>query len=331
MQDNNSINKTKHHHHHRHHHRRKFWRIFGVVIAVVLVGILLVVGYAYRNIQNAANNAYNPVSLKNQDNGSLSSVLKNKKPISLLLLGTDTGEFGRTYKGRTDTMMIMVLDPQKNKTTIESIPRDMKVTLPDYPDYSPAKINSAYTYGGIEEVDKTINEYFKVPINAYVLVNMKGLVKAIDKVGGVDVVSPLSFDYEGYSFKKGVKYHMNGKKALQFGRMRYDDPKGDYGRQERQRLVIMALLKKSANVQSVLNKDFLDSVSHSMQTNLSFNDMTTLAANYRKATDSISSGYVKGTNDNEEGVSYQNVSVNERQRVSDKLRKALGLNEVTVK
>lgn len=331
MQDNNSINKTKHHHHHRHHHRRKFWRIFGVVIAIVLVGILLVVGYAYRNIQNAANNAYNPVSLKNQDNGSLSSVLKNKKPISLLLLGTDTGEFGRTYKGRTDTMMIMVLDPQKNKTTIESIPRDMKVTLPDYPDYSPAKINSAYTYGGIEEVDKTINEYFKVPINAYVLVNMKGLVKAIDKVGGVDVVSPLSFDYEGYSFKKGVKYHMNGKKALQFGRMRYDDPKGDYGRQERQRLVIMALLKKSANVQSVLNKDFLDSVSHSMQTNLSFNDMTTLAANYRKATDSISSGYVKGTNDNEEGVSYQNVSVNERQRVSDKLRKALGLNEVTVK
>lgn len=248
-----------------------------------------------------------------------------------MLLGTDTGEFGRTYKGRTDTMMLMVLDTQKNKTTIESIPRDMKVTLPDYPDYSPAKINSAYTYGGIDEVDKTINQYFKVPVNAYVLVNMKGLVKAIDKVGGVDVVSPLTFDYEGYSFKKGVKYHMNGKKALQFGRMRYDDPKGDYGRQERQRLVIMALLKKSANVQSILNKDFLDSVSHSMQTNLTFNDMTQLATSYRDATETISSGYVKGSNDNEEGVSYQSVSVNERQRVSDKLRHALGLKEVTVK
>ncbi|WP_276804371.1 LCP family protein [Lactobacillus hominis] len=330
MQDNKSENKHKHHHH-RHHHKKRGWKIFGAIIAVVLIGILLVVGYAYRNIQNAANNAYNPVNLKNQDNGSLSSVLKNKKPISLLLLGTDTGEFGRTYKGRTDTMMLMVLDTQKNKTTIESIPRDMKVTLPDYPDYSPAKINSAYTYGGIDEVDKTINQYFKVPVNAYVLVNMKGLVKAIDKVGGVDVVSPLTFDYEGYSFKKGVKYHMNGKKALQFGRMRYDDPKGDYGRQERQRLVIMALLKKSANVQSILNKDFLDSVSHSMQTNLTFNDMTQLATSYRDATETISSGYVKGSNDNEEGVSYQSVSVNERQRVSDKLRHALGLKEVTVK
>lgn len=323
--------KRKHHKHSHHHRRKRFWQIFGAVIAVILVGVLLEIGYVYRNLQNAANNSYNPVSMKNQDNGSLDSILKNKKPVSILLLGTDTGEFGRDYKGRTDTMMLMAMDTQKNKTTIVSIPRDMKVTLPDYPDYSPAKINSAYTYGGVSEVTKVINEYFKIPVNAYVMVNMAGLVKAIDKVGGVDVTSPLTFDYEGYFFKKGETYHMDGKKALQFGRMRYDDPQGDYGRQQRQRLVIMALLKKSGSYKAILNKDFLDSVANSSQTNLTFGDMTQLALNYRDATKETSSSTVKGTNDNEDGVSFQSVSLNERQRVSNEMRSALGLKQVTLK
>lgn len=62
----------------------------------------------------------------------------------------------------------------------------MKVNLPGYPDYSPAKINSAYTYGGVDETVKTIKKYFNIPTDAYVMVNMGGLEKAIDQVGGVN-------------------------------------------------------------------------------------------------------------------------------------------------
>lgn len=128
-----------------------------------------------------------------------------------MLLGTDTGALGRDYKGRTDTIMIMTLNPKTKTTTIVSLPRDMKVNLPDYPQYSPAKINAAYTYGGVKESINTIQEHFNIPIDYYVLVNMGGLEKAINQVGGVDVKSPLTFDYEGYRFEKGETYHMNGK------------------------------------------------------------------------------------------------------------------------
>ena len=79
--------------------------------------------------------------------------------------------------------MMMVINPKTNKTTVVSLPRDMKVNLPDYPDYSPAKINAAYTYGGVDETVKTIKKYFNVPTDAYVMVNMGGLERLLIKLG----------------------------------------------------------------------------------------------------------------------------------------------------
>lgn len=66
----------------------------------------------------------------------------------------------------------------------------------------------------------------------------------INKVGGVDITPNLSFTYEGYTFTKGEKTHMDGAKALAYSRMRYDDPEGDYGRQKRQRQILAALMKR---------------------------------------------------------------------------------------
>lgn len=327
---NNKKDVKRHHKHHHHHGKHRFWKIVGIIFGVLVVAGAIAFGYAYSNLRSAANNAYNPEKLPNQVNGSLKDVLNADKPVSIMLLGTDTGEFGRDYKGRTDTIMIMTLDPAKKTSHVVSFPRDMKVNLPDYPDYSPAKINSAYTYGGVKELSTVMDRYFEVPINGYILVNMGGLVKAIDQVGGIEVTSPLTFDYEGYHFTKGKKVHMNGKKALQFGRMRYDDPKGDYGRQERQRLVIMALLKKSASYKAILNKDFLHSMSSQMQTNLSFDDLTKLAMDYRDSSNTVVTDHVQGSNDNEDGVAFQSVSLKERQRISDILRPALGLKKVTL-
>ena len=331
MDHNNSDNELRHRsHHHRHHRRKKFWRIFWIVLGVFLVVDIIAVIIAWHNIHVATNNMYNPMSNEISDR-KVSDTLKDKKPMSLLLLGTDTGEFGRYYKGRTDTIMMMVINPKTNKTTVVSLPRDMKVNLPSYPDYSPAKINSAYTYGGVDETVKTIKKYFNIPTDAYVMVNMGGLEKAIDQVGGVTVKSPLTFDYEGYHFTKGATYHMNGKKALAFSRMRYDDPRGDYGRQERQRLVIMALLKSSISYKTVVNQPFLNSVSKQTMTNLTFDNMVALAQNYRHATDNVTTDYAHGQGDWEGGVAYESVSQAECQRISNKLRAALGLKPETLK
>lgn len=160
------------HHHHHHHHRRRWLRWLWILVGLVVVVALFFAGMAWRNVRVATNSMYSPSGAVKSRN--LSKLLAAKKPINILLLGTDTGALGRSYKGRTDTIMMMSVNPQTKKTTIVSIPRDMEVTLPDYSDESPAKLNAAYTYGGVKETIKTLKEYYNVPIDGYVLVNMGG-------------------------------------------------------------------------------------------------------------------------------------------------------------
>lgn len=333
MNEESNQNQPVHHshrHHHHHHHRRKrlglkiLWSFIGLLVILALI----FAGVAWRNVHVATNNMYSESGAKTYRNAD--KALKQGKPINILLLGTDTGALGRDYKGRTDTIMMMTLNPQKKTTTIVSLPRDMKVNLPGYAEYSPAKINAAYTYGGVKETINTVQKYFNVPIDYYVMVNMGGLEKAINQVGGVSVTSPLTFDYEGYSFKKGKTYHMDGAQALAFSRMRYDDPQGDYGRQERQRLVITALMKEAASYKSVLNQKFLNSIADQSKTNLTFSDMTTLAMKYRKANSKVVSDHAQGHGDSEGGESFEVVPTSEMQRVSDEIRDALQLKHVSV-
>lgn len=318
-QANNHIHR--HHHHHRHHRVRNFliW-----LVAIIVVAAGGYVGYAWHKLSETSKVVYQPSGAPKLRDAS--KVISSKKPVSILLLGTDTGALGRSYKGRTDTIIVMTINPKTNKSTMVSLPRDMKVNLPGYAKYSPAKINSAYTYGGTKESIVTVQKYLNVPIDYYLLVNMGGLEKSIDQVGGVDVVSPLSFSFQGSTFKKGQQYHMNGKEALKFSRMRHDDPRGDYGRQERQRLVISALLKKSISYKTVLNDNFLVSISDEMQTDLTRSDMLGMAMNYRSAGKNSVSDHAQGTSEMLGGQSFEVVSSTERARVSNELRSNLGLN-----
>lgn len=315
-----------HHHHHRHHRRKVMMRVIWSLIGILALVALFFVGMAWRNVRVATNTMYSPSGIKTD----LPKKLKAKQPINVLLLGTDTGALGRSYKGRTDTIMMMTVNPKQEKTTIVSLPRDMKVNLPDYADESPAKINAAYTYGGVKETIKTIQKYYQVPIDGYLLVNMGGLEKAINQIGGVDVTSPLTFDYEGYHFTKGTTYHMNGKKALAFSRMRYDDPDGDYGRQKRQRIIIMALLKKTASYKAILNQAFLNSIASESQTDFSLSDMTKVAMNYRSATKTVKADHAQGRGQNIDGQAFEVVPSNEMQRISNEIRTALGLSTVNL-
>ncbi len=141
--------------------------------------------------------------------------------------------FGRSYKGRTDTMIVMVLNPKIKNNHHGLSPRDTKV---DFDDVT-IKINAAYSYGSSDTAMEAVEKLLNIKLDGYLLVNMKGLEQMVDAVGGVTVTSPLSFDYEGKSFVKGQSYDLNGSDALKFSRMRYDDPQGDYGRQMRQQLI----------------------------------------------------------------------------------------------
>ncbi|NVH28900.1 LCP family protein [Lactobacillus delbrueckii subsp. bulgaricus] len=308
--------------------RKRIFRIImslAILLLVILSGML---AYSYFNVERAVSRSYQKSGLKAAENESKEEVLKGKKPLVVLLLGTDTGALDRDYKGRTDSIMVLVLNPRTKKSTIVSIERDFQVNFPQYPQYSPSKINAAYTYGGVKLLSQTLDRYFKIPVNTYALINMGGMKSIIDQLGGVDITPLLSFDYEGYSYKKGVTTHMNGDKALEYCRMRYDDPEGDYGRQKRQRQILTAIIKSGADVQSLLKPAFLNSVSSQVRTDLTFSDLTQMAKSYRASGDQLETDYTHGTGFNQDGVSYQHISLAERQRISDLVRQAAGLKKV---
>jgi len=187
---------------------------FVIFILLVVFGGMAYGMTRYRGVKNDINSSFTPSGLKKQRD--VSKALNSKKPLSILLMGTDTGDFGRDYKGRTDSMMVLTLNPQSKKTTITSIPRDTAVNIPGYKKDSPAKINAAYSFGQTKTAMNTVQKMLNIPIDYYALINMGGMKKVIDRAGGVDVSPTLSFSYGGYTFTKGVKTHMNGKKALSY-------------------------------------------------------------------------------------------------------------------
>ena len=118
--------------------KKKKHIVRNVILGILAVLIILTCVFAvtaFHNLKSTTNKMYQGSGTNDSRNAS--SLLAQKKPVSILILGTDTGALGRNYKGRTDTMMVMTLNPKKDKTTLVSIPRDMEVNFPDFPQYSP--------------------------------------------------------------------------------------------------------------------------------------------------------------------------------------------------
>ncbi|MFB9769910.1 LCP family glycopolymer transferase [Lactiplantibacillus modestisalitolerans] len=298
-----------------------------IILAVLVVGVGAFAARTYFNAKNAADTVFKSSGIKKSRNTS--AVLNGKKPVSILLLGTDTGALGRDYKGRTDTLIIATINPKTNTTTLMSLPRDSEVAVSGFEQDFPSKLNAAYAYGSAGTTIKTIQKWLNVPIDYYALINMGGMKKVINEIGGVDITPIRTFTYEGYTYTKGVKTHMNGDKALQYSRMRYDDPNGDYGRQQRQRQVITAIISESSSATNLLKQDFMDSLAKQTRTDLTFGNLTSLVSNYRSATKNIVSDHAQGDGQMINGQSFEVVPQSEKQRVTNVLRKSLGLKAAT--
>ena len=293
--------------------------IIGVLTALVIA--IAGVGYMMTyNVNKAVGDSY-----KKSNKTTNHNEINNVAPISVLLLGTDTGDLDRTYKGRTDSIMLMTLNPKTKTTTLVSIPRDSMVSIIGFESTFPQKLNAAYEYGNSDTSIETVSKWLNVPINYYATINMAGIQKIVDQIGGIDVVPPFSFNYEGASFTGGKKQHLNGFEALKFSRMRYDDPNGDYGRQTRQRLVIEALLNKSKSVNTVLNTKLLKTASENVSTNFKTSELLTMAKSYTSSLNNIKTDHLQGNGKMVDGVSYEFVPQSEKQRVTDELRSSLDL------
>ncbi|MCD5268220.1 LCP family protein [Enterococcus faecalis] len=295
-------------------------KIFAIIFGIILVLFLAVVGMGaklYWDVSKSMDKTYETVerSKKSQVN------LNNKEPFSVLLLGIDTGDDGRVEQGRSDTTIVATVNPRDKQTTLVSLARDTYVDIPGQGKQD--KLNHAYAFGGASLVMDTVENYLNIPINHYVSINMAGLKELVNAVGGIEVNNNLTFSQDGYDFTIG-KISLDGEQALSYSRMRYEDPNGDYGRQERQRKVIEGIVQKVLNLNSVSNyQEILTAVSDNMKTDLSFDDMKKIALDYRSAFGKVKQDQLQGTGFMQDGVSYQRVDEQELNRVQQELKNQL--------
>ncbi|HCV54112.1 MAG TPA: LytR family transcriptional regulator [Exiguobacterium sp.] len=276
---------------------KKRWtplKIMLLIALVLVVGVGGFIGYTYYQVDQTVKKIQLPV--KNTGD----KVVEEQKPVSVLLLGVDQrpGE-----RGRSDSIMVMTLNPTRNESRLISIPRDTKVDIVGKGTND--KINHAYSFGGPEMAIKTVEKFLNIPINYYAEINMEGFTSLVDAVGGVTVNNDIDFTVEGTHFVVG-KNNLDGAAALKFTRMRYEDPRGDFGRQMRQREVIAQVANKLSSDVSVGNFNaIMDVVGKNAQTNVSFKPMRTLAFDYMDAFRNQKNLKLEGTGGKEgDGIYY---------------------------
>ncbi|MBH0164106.1 LCP family protein [Fictibacillus sp. 7GRE50] len=234
----------------------------------------------------------------------------NVKPISIMLMGVDER---RNDKGRSDTIIIAAVNPNKESMLMFNIPRDTRTEIigKGYED----KINHAYNVGGSQMALDTAENFLDISLDYYVKVNMESFKDIVDAVGGVEVNNPKSFEYQGNYFPTGYQ-ELNGTEALAYSRMRYQDTKGDLGRNDRQRQIITSIIDKGARVSSITKFDnILDILGNNVKTNITFEEMKNIQQNYKNARNNIESTEIKGNNEKINGVWYYLVKEEERTRI----------------
>jgi len=165
---------------------------------------------------------------------------------NLLVLGVDSnGSDTDRFRGtRSDTILLMNIDPASHSINAISIPRDSKVYLADGKGVQ--KINHAHAIGGVELTKKTVEDTLGVKIDRYIVISTDGVRKLVDTIGGIPVYVEKPLNYDDYSGKlhihldKGL-HVLNGVEAEGFLRFRHDGL-GDIGRTSRQQWFLKSLL-----------------------------------------------------------------------------------------
>ncbi len=300
-------------------------KIFLIILGIVVVLVLAIVGVGaklYLDLSHSIKETYQTVERAEGPRTSPVDLAKQES-FSVLLMGIDTGDLGRVDQGRSDTMIVATVSPEDKQTTIVSIPRDTYVDIVGHD--TTDKINHAYAFGGAAMAMDTVQNYLDIPIDHYVSINMKGLKELVDAVGGIEVNNDITFSQDGYDFIIG-KITLDGDQALAYSRMRYEDPNGDYGRQERQRKIVEGIARKVLSLNGVSNyQSVLNALETNMRTDMSFTDMRKIALDYRDAFGTIKQDQMQGEGFMQDGISYQRVSDQELERVQKELKDQLNL------
>ncbi|MGM0843650.1 MAG: LytR family transcriptional regulator [Bacillota bacterium] len=305
------------------HHKtksRKGLKIFGIIVLLLLIGGGAYAFSIYNSINQTASNMHEEIDREKSDKRPEKVSVDQREPFSVLLLGVDERDGDR---GRSDTMIVVTVNPTEESVKMISIPRDTRVEIigEGYDD----KINHAYAFGGVEMAMDTVENFLDIPIDYYAKINMDGFKDIVDAVGGVTVNNNLEFSYGGDDFATG-EIQLDGEEALNYARMRKVDPRGDFGRQERQRQIIEAVMKEGASISSLWNYgDIFDAIGSNVKTNLTFDEMADIQKNYKAAVGNIEQTQISGSGQTIDNIYYYIVPEEERDEVQQMLKDHLDI------
>lgn len=221
-----------------------------VIIVILLILLVLILGVIVGGALYLKSKL-DKINYKEIDETDLGIEEENIPTISeeytrFVIFGSDSRDTDDQYAGRSDTIMIVVLNNVDKKINIISIPRDTYVNVPGY---GYTKINHAYAYGQEQLSIKTINSNFGLNLTQYVTIDFSGLIDSIDKVGGVEVnLTQEEVDFinnrvgSNNQIASAGLVTLNGEQALVHSRNRYVG--NDFTRAYRQRTILISLLNK---------------------------------------------------------------------------------------
>lgn len=213
--------------------------------------------------------------------------------VTVLVMGLDYRDWEAGEIPRTDTMMVLTIDPVTKEAAMLSIPRDMWVNIPGF-EYS--RINTAYYLGELWKLPgggpalaaQTVEEFLGIPIDYYAQVDFMAFVRLIDEIDGVTVrpamdvrIVPIGGGYK-QTLEAGTAYTLDGTLALAYARARYTEG-GDFDRAARQQEVVYAIrdriLKFSMWPTLIAKAPILyQELSSGINTNMRFEDALRLAS-----------------------------------------------------
>ncbi|MDM7881164.1 LCP family protein [Staphylococcus borealis] len=314
--------------------KKKKSTIFKVLLTIIIIVVVLAIiagVYLFSKIHSLSDSITNPLD---RDKSELrDKPAKEGDPMTVVLYGIDD-DAQREQQGmgqRSDSIVLMSVNPKDKKTLMVSVPRDTRAKIVGKG--TTEKINHAYAYGGPKMAVNSLEKLMGVPVDHYISIDMDGVKTVVDELGGVNVTSNASFTTKTtngtYSFKQGQSYKMDGKKALAYMRSRKEDGAGgDEGRQLRQQQVITAVAREAFSVNSVtkLNGIF-KAAQDNLKTDLSFVQLNRFKSDYDKAQDNVERLTLNGQNAlGDDNLYYFYPDKNSLKEVKKKLKENLNLN-----
>ncbi|MDD3013035.1 MAG: LCP family protein [Candidatus Gastranaerophilales bacterium] len=244
---------------------------------------------------------------------------------NILLLGVDSnGDNTDPFKGtRSDTLMVLSIEPFSKSVNAISIPRDSKVYIAD--NHGLDKINSAHALGGPDLTMKTIKEMFGVKINHYVAVDYDCIKELVEAIGGIPVKVEKRMRYRDRAGHLNIDLYpgfqtLNAEEAVGYLRYRHDAI-GDIGRMQRQQWFVRGLVKKLQSPEIIAKiPQLIQLASKYIRTDMNFYDLSQLAL-FAKSVDfaDIQTATLPGKPSNHGKISYWLLEPDKTQEIIDRL------------